>query len=127
MMKFALRVAGKTCAVAGRWMTIGRDADNGVVLHDPGVSHHHARVRERRGRVYLQDLNSTNGTLINGIRIHDTQTLRLGDRVRVGATTMQVLRAPGRAVETRPRLGWALGGIVVLLVLVFLFLLLAMR
>ena len=51
---------------------------------DDTVSRHHARLELREGRWFLVDLDSSNGTLVNGRRVHDTE-VRPGDRILLGA------------------------------------------
>jgi pSer/pThr/pTyr-binding forkhead associated (FHA) protein len=63
--------------------TIGRVEDNTFQITDPSVSSHHCEVHLRGGEVLIRDLNSTNGTYINGAQITESvlkpgQTLRLG-------------------------------------------------
>ena len=55
-----------------------------VVFCDDTVSRHHARLELRDGRWHLVDLDSSNGTIVNGRRVHDAE-VRAGDRVRLGA------------------------------------------
>ena len=64
-------------------LTIGREEDNGVQLNDERVSRFHAKVQEDDGQVILTDLESTNGTRVNGhpIQMH---VLRIGDQVSIG-------------------------------------------
>jgi hypothetical protein len=65
-------------------VTIGRATDNMIIIDHPSVSGHHAQL-ERSGELYrLRDLESTNGTRVNGVPITDT-VLRFDDRVRFGA------------------------------------------
>jgi predicted component of type VI protein secretion system len=65
-------------------ITVGRAQDNMIVIDDPSVSNRHALL-EMSGDTYrLKDLDSTNGTKVNGIPITDT-VLRFDDRVRFGA------------------------------------------
>jgi len=65
-------------------VTIGRAPDNAIVLSDPSVSGHHAQL-ELSGDTYrLKDLDSTNGTRVNGIPTTET-LLRFDDRIRFGA------------------------------------------
>ncbi len=57
-------------------LTFGRAPDNGIVLAEeryPGVSSHHARLRVEDGRLILEDLGSTNGTLIAGAEVHSRE------------------------------------------------------
>src|SRR4051812_32515239 len=64
-------------------ITIGRAPDCMIVLDDPSVSGRHAQL-ERTGATYrLKDLDSTNGTRVNGIPVTDTM-LRFDDRIRFG-------------------------------------------
>jgi hypothetical protein len=70
-------------------LTLGRATDNGIVLHDARVSRHHARLQVRQGRLVLNDLQSTNGTRVNGVRIAEV-ALGEGDRIQVGDTTLVV-------------------------------------
>ncbi|NQV27806.1 MAG: FHA domain-containing protein [Rhodopirellula sp.] len=64
-------------------ITIGREEDNAVQLNDERVSRFHAKVQEDGGHVILTDLESTNGTRVNGhpIQMH---VLRIGDQVAIG-------------------------------------------
>lgn len=50
--------------------TIGNDESNDFVVRDGSASRRHAVIRSKRGRLELEDLKSTNGTFLNGIRIH---------------------------------------------------------
>jgi pSer/pThr/pTyr-binding forkhead associated (FHA) protein len=65
-------------------VSIGRAPDCAVIIDDPSVSGHHAQL-EIAGETYrLKDLESTNGTRVNGIPITNT-LLRFDDRIRFGA------------------------------------------
>jgi pSer/pThr/pTyr-binding forkhead associated (FHA) protein len=65
-------------------ITIGRAPDNMIMIDDPSVSSRHAQL-ERSGETYrLKDLDSTNGTKVNGVPITET-VLRFEDRIRFGA------------------------------------------
>jgi hypothetical protein len=73
----------------GRPLTIGRAADNGLVLDDGRVSRHHARLQGRRGTLVLADLGSTNGSFVNDERVIEI-ALGEGDRIRLGDTILLV-------------------------------------
>jgi hypothetical protein len=75
----------------GRRVRIGRQADNDLVVTDPGVSRHHAEVTSERGTCALRDLGSTNGTLVNGTRVSE-HVLRDGDRVQIGSSVIEFRR-----------------------------------
>lgn len=75
----------------GPELTIGRAAGCRVsVPDDTYVSQLHARVFERDGLYYVEDLGSTNGTYLNGLRVTSAAPLRRGDRLQVGSTVLEV-------------------------------------
>ena len=63
---------------------IGRDRDSDLVLSDMTVSHRHALVGGTTNQIWIQDLNSTNGTLVNGLKVTDKTTLQPGDSIQFG-------------------------------------------
>ena len=63
---------------------IGRLSDNDVVFSEKEVSRHHCELYCSNGKVFIRDLNSTNGTQVNGKSITSPLWLRLGDRVMLG-------------------------------------------
>jgi pSer/pThr/pTyr-binding forkhead associated (FHA) protein len=65
-------------------ITIGRGPDNMIVIDDPSVSNRHALLEMSGDNYRLKDLDSTNGTKVNGIPITET-VLRFDDRIRFGA------------------------------------------
>ena len=69
-------------------LAIGRDPHNDVVLDDRRVSRKHAEVRLRLGRYTLYDLQSTNGTYVNGRRVAEI-VLSDGDRITIGGAELQ--------------------------------------
>jgi pSer/pThr/pTyr-binding forkhead associated (FHA) protein len=71
-------------------VTLGRAPENDLVLDtDEFASVHHARIEPRRDGVWLQDLDSTNGTFVNGIKLTRPQKLTPGDVIRVGETDLR--------------------------------------
>ena len=83
---------GETYAL-GDEITVGRGGGCGIVLPDDGfVSTVHARVFRRGDEVFLEDLESRNGTFLNGDRIATPTRLRRGDRVQFGQTVAEVTR-----------------------------------
>ena len=64
-------------------LTIGRKADNALVIEDPSVSGHHAQIVKVQAVFFLEDLKSTNGTAINGRPITRHQ-LRDADVITIG-------------------------------------------
>ena len=71
-------------------VTVGRSDDCVVALDaDEFASSHHARFEPRRDGVWIEDIGSTNGTYLNGIRISRPRKLSPGDVVRVGETDLR--------------------------------------
>jgi pSer/pThr/pTyr-binding forkhead associated (FHA) protein len=68
---------------------IGRDPSNQVVIPDDTfTSRHHAWITFEEGDFWLEDLGSTNGTLLNGHPVVKRQVLSAGDKIRVGHTEL---------------------------------------
>jgi pSer/pThr/pTyr-binding forkhead associated (FHA) protein len=74
---------GREFLVSGE-ATIGRAPECAIVLSDDCISAHHARIFQRAGRHWVEDLRSTNGTLLNGHRLRRPAALRAGDRLKIG-------------------------------------------
>jgi pSer/pThr/pTyr-binding forkhead associated (FHA) protein len=72
-------------------ITIGRAADNALALDgDEYASGHHARVELHRDGVWVHDLDSTNGTFVNGERVEGRRRLLPGDDLQVGETALRL-------------------------------------
>ena len=69
-------------------MRIGRSDDSEITLSDAQASRHHAAISPEPGGLAVQDLNSSNGTFVNGIRLKEPRLLKDGDRLRVANTVM---------------------------------------
>jgi pSer/pThr/pTyr-binding forkhead associated (FHA) protein len=82
-------------------LLIGRHADGaGRLADDDEISRSHARISlDRSGFCAIEDLGSTNGTFVNGLRITGPQTLSVGDTIEVGGTTLVVRELPIPATE----------------------------
>lgn len=71
-------------------LTVGRGAANDVPLPDDEyASSRHARFEPRRDGVWIEDIGSTNGTFVNGIRLTRERKLVPGDVVRIGETDLR--------------------------------------
>jgi hypothetical protein len=69
-------------------VSIGRAADNDIVLQDVSVSGCHARIEQRGAMVVLTDMNSSNGTVVNGQRVQQVQ-LAGGETILLGDTHLR--------------------------------------
>ena len=88
----SLRVqAGDQRHVLDADVTVGREGT--LVVSDEWASATHARFWVARGRWYIEDLGSTNGTWLNGRRIHAAQLLKRGDKIWIGHTVLIVTSA----------------------------------
>lgn len=81
--------SGKKIPLLPMTMSIGREHDNNIELKDPEVGRYHARILYDRGRFLLEDLDSSNGTWLNGEKIKEA-TLKNGDRIKIGETEMAI-------------------------------------
>lgn len=70
-------------------LVIGRSSDCGVWLDDTYVSHHHARVFTQGSGVYIEDLGSRNGSLLNETLLGEPTPVTHGDRLTLGASVME--------------------------------------
>lgn len=73
-----------------RPLRIGRAPHNDVVVLDPAVSGTHLSVWQVGEEARIEDLGSRNGTWLNDTRIRNTETVRPGDKVRLGSTELVV-------------------------------------
>ncbi|MCS6802694.1 MAG: FHA domain-containing protein [Chloroflexota bacterium] len=69
---------------------LGRALDNDIVLDDRSVSRYHAQLRAADGKLVIVDLQSTNGTFVNGRRVTGAARLKDGDSVRLGRAALRV-------------------------------------
>jgi hypothetical protein len=76
--------AGKEFVFEQASVTIGRESGCDVAVYDAGVSRKHARIFLQDGVLYLEDLGSSNGTLLNGERIREPTELQAGDALTTG-------------------------------------------
>jgi pSer/pThr/pTyr-binding forkhead associated (FHA) protein len=79
---------GKVYDLIEERITLGRALDNMIRLEDGTVSHHHAMLLQDGTDYKVRDLNSTNGSRVNGMRIVETK-LHHGDAVRLGSVELR--------------------------------------
>ena len=82
-------MTGRTHELKGDKTTIGRVEDNVFQVAEPSVSSHHCEVLLRGNDVVVHDLNSTNGTFINGEKITESP-LKIGQILRLGQIEMRL-------------------------------------
>ncbi|NJK81012.1 MAG: FHA domain-containing protein [Chloroflexaceae bacterium] len=69
---------------------IGRSLESDIALNDTFLSGEHARLELRPNGWILEDLNSTNGTFVNGLEVRDATPLNNGDVVRIGRIELRL-------------------------------------
>ncbi|MGA1345188.1 MAG: FhaA domain-containing protein [Ilumatobacteraceae bacterium] len=80
---------GERTPLSGGTTTLGRATENTISLPDAQASRRHAEIRYENGRHVLVDMNSTNGTVVNGTRLTGPHTLRHGDVITIGAIQLR--------------------------------------
>lgn len=84
------QLAGTVVPLSAAGVTIGRAADNTVVLEDDYVSNQHARIYPSNDEWIIEDLGSTNGCWLNGVRVVRPTQLQVGAKLKIGRTTLQL-------------------------------------
>ena len=95
------RVGERIAIPDGRWI-IGRDAGSDIVVDDAGVSRRHAALTVEGGEATIEDLGSTNGTRVNGVRLTSSHRLVAGDEVRMGAAAVRFETPPTAGTVPTP-------------------------
>ena len=72
-------------------LTIGRKEDNRLILNNPYVSGHHARIYLKNGEYTLEDLKSTNGVIVNNKKLEDICLIKPGDEIKIGDSIFKVI------------------------------------
>ncbi len=85
---------GKTFELDKNELTIGRDITNDIVINDPEISRHHARLLAQAGGFVIEDTGSTNGTFVDGQRLMGPHLLRLGELILLGENISLGFEAP---------------------------------
>jgi len=81
-----IEVEGRRYAINAEEITVGRSSEADIQVDDTGVSRKHTAILRRGDTVYARDLGSTNGTFVNGTRIHEETPLLDGTVVSLGHT-----------------------------------------
>ena len=98
-----LAAGGRSFALRASRIVIGRSRYCRVVLDDRRVSHQHAAILVTAHDVMLEDLDSVNGTWLNGARLTEAQALRDRDLIVVGAQELRVSSLPSEAYSLPER------------------------
>ena len=82
--------AGLELPLGNEPLTIGRSSESGLVIRDDYTSSHHARLVLWGDQWMVQDLDSTNGTWHDGVRVTAPVPVKIGAPIKVGATTFEL-------------------------------------
>lgn len=82
--------SGTTVALSSLPVTIGRAEDSTIVISDDYASSKHARLVPEGGGWKLEDLGSTNGTVLNGKKLTAPTAIRAGARITIGRTVLEL-------------------------------------
>jgi diguanylate cyclase (GGDEF)-like protein len=80
-------LVGKIHLLEPGTVTIGRVADVDIPVNDLGISRHHVSIHFENGIATVKDLGSTNGTFLNGQRVHEA-VLADGDKIQISSATI---------------------------------------
>ncbi len=91
-----LRIGNEVFRLAAERIVIGRSRSCDLRLRSDTVSRLHAVITRRGGRLFLEDMGSSNGTFLNGKLLHGEQPLQAGDIVRLGTlkTAIELAASP---------------------------------
>lgn len=81
--------------------TVGRAVDSDIVIEDPFLSSKHALITKKSRQLVLQDLNSTNGSFVNGKRIKKAVPLKERDEIALGGRKFTLLRRETVGIKNR--------------------------
>lgn len=94
--------AGQTFDVVKPIAVIGREAGNDIVIEDPQVSRHHAKLTLQGAGYVVEDLGSTNGTFLDGRRIMTPTSLLIGSKIGLGDTVVLEVQPGGVSEQPQP-------------------------
>lgn len=83
----------------GTEMIIGRDPKCDYPLENPMISWHHARLRKTPGGIEIEDLDSRNGTFVNGARVTGKVTLKTGSEIGLGSIRFRLMDETGNLAK----------------------------
>ena len=85
-------ILGTIIPLGSTQIVIGRSPSSTLVLEDEYASSQHARLTPADGRWWIEDLGSRNGTFVDDERLTSPRELNVGDIVRIGQTTLELVK-----------------------------------
>ena len=81
------------------WLTLGRDPSNDIEINDPQISRQHTRITRQGRMMVIEDLGSTNGTFVNGMRLTGSHVMANGDTIGLGDGVTLTYYEEGQAAD----------------------------
>lgn len=82
---------GRRYDLVSRENRIGRSSQNEIIVKDPATSAFHAKITIEGGEAFIEDLDSTNGTILNGQRIRERMPLHPEYLIKIGSTLLKFM------------------------------------
>jgi predicted component of type VI protein secretion system len=98
-MRFRLRYLNRDLDLTQGQFTVGRSSRSQLLLDDPLVSRHHAVVIVQNDTVAIEDRQSRNGVLVNGVRISGKAELHPGDLILIGSQELTLIALHGQSPD----------------------------
>src|SRR5260370_2661456 len=105
-MRFRLRYLHHDLELSEGQFVVGRSAGCQLSLDDPLVSRRHAVLAVSADRVTVEDLQSRNGVIVNGVHITGQTPLQPGDRIVIGSQELTLLSGAERARQETVNVGF---------------------
>lgn len=93
------RLVGNQHALTRDITSIGRSPSSDLRLDDRSISRQHAAIYYLHQTFYLEDLDSLNGTCLNGVPIKERVQIKAGDEIRFGLSSMLFMLIPNRSAS----------------------------
>ena len=84
-------------------ITLGRDPKSNIYIDHPSVSFHHAELIKRADGYEIKDLNSTNGTYVNGIEVRKKSNVKIGDEISLGIHSFILLLDDSNQIDIKKK------------------------
>ena len=91
-------LAGSQVLLSGSSMVIGREDDCEININSQGISRYHSKLTFEDGTWYLKDLESTNGTYLNGEAIKKKTAVKIGDKIRISDVEMELVHGSNQSM-----------------------------
>lgn len=95
-------MAGRSFLLDRPTIIVGRGAESDIIIVDPSLSRRHAQFTRKVDGDYVQDLASSNGSQVNGVRLNAPHRLRQGDKITLGDVLLEYTLLPEAQTTPMP-------------------------